>query len=417
MNVWLIQIGEALPIDPKIRKLRTALLAEKLIEKGHTVLWWVSAFDHLQKKWIFNKETELELKKGLTLKILKGIGYKKNVSLRRFIDHRIIAKKFKKIAPKTPKPDIIVASMPSHDLAYESVKFARNNDIPVVIDIRDPWPDIFIDQIPVYLQKITKIILYKDFQMVKRMMQNADGLMSMMNVLLEWGLNYAKRKKTWKDKVFFLGEQKTTNSKNDSEIILKLLSNKDDKFVITFIGTFASYHNPSILLEAAKRLSGENLLFMLAGDGELFGEIKDRAASLHNVVLPGWLNKDEITTLLKHTHVGICPANKKAFFFPNKSFSYLSAGLPVISAFQGDLKEIIETQHIGFYYPPNDVDKLVNCIMKLYRDAALYKSMSENARKVFDLMCDADKIYDEYAKHMEMVASDYKQRNNYIKAN
>jgi len=74
------------------------------------------------------------------------------------------------------------------------------------------------------------------------------------------------------------------------------------------------------------------------------------------------------------------------------------------------LREIIETQHIGFYYPPNDVDTLVDCIRKLYRDAALYKRMSENARKVFGQICDADKIYDEYARHVEMVANDYKHR-------
>ncbi|TLD40952.1 MAG: Glycosyltransferase [Candidatus Jettenia ecosi] len=409
MNVWLIQIGETLPIDPKIRRLRTTLLAEKLLERGHTVLWWASAFDHLQKQWVFNKETELELKEGLRIKALKGIEYTKNVSLKRFIDHRIIAKRFKRLASRMPKPDVVIASMPSHDLAYEAVTFAKNNNVPVLVDIRDPWPDIFINCIPSYLQKLAKIILHKDFQMVKKTMQNADGLLSMMNTLLIWGLGYAGRERTWKDRVFYLGYKRIMQSDGKSNRISELLNNLNNKFIVTFIGTFASYHNPSILLDCAKRFVNSNICFILAGDGELFPVIKDKASFLNNVVLPGWLNQDEITSLLQHSHLGVCPTSQVADFFPNKSFSYLSEGLPIISAFQGDLRDIIEKHQIGFYYSPNDVDGLTNCIKKLYDDRNLYKKMSENTHTVFNEICDADKIYDEYARHIEIVADDYNQ--------
>ncbi|MEM3112422.1 MAG: hypothetical protein QXY90_05215 [Candidatus Anstonellales archaeon] len=37
MNIWLIQIGEILPLEEKARKMRTALLADKLVERGHKV--------------------------------------------------------------------------------------------------------------------------------------------------------------------------------------------------------------------------------------------------------------------------------------------------------------------------------------------------------------------------------------------
>jgi len=39
MNIWLITIGEILPIKEDTRKGRTAFLAEKLAERGHNVLW------------------------------------------------------------------------------------------------------------------------------------------------------------------------------------------------------------------------------------------------------------------------------------------------------------------------------------------------------------------------------------------
>ncbi len=54
MNIWLIQIGEPLPLEAGVRKMRTALLADKLLERGHSVYWWASAFEHQRKKWISN---------------------------------------------------------------------------------------------------------------------------------------------------------------------------------------------------------------------------------------------------------------------------------------------------------------------------------------------------------------------------
>jgi hypothetical protein len=91
MNIWLIEIGETSPLDRKQRKMSAFLLSDKLIERGHNVLWWISAFDHFKKNWIFKKDTEITLSNGVKVYALKGIGYKKNISLSRYIDHRIIS--------------------------------------------------------------------------------------------------------------------------------------------------------------------------------------------------------------------------------------------------------------------------------------------------------------------------------------
>lgn len=77
MNVWLIQIGEALPVRPEIRKLRTAYIADELNRRGHSVTWWASAFDHFKKKWIYNDQTEVKLNDQLVLRLLKGFRYNK----------------------------------------------------------------------------------------------------------------------------------------------------------------------------------------------------------------------------------------------------------------------------------------------------------------------------------------------------
>lgn len=410
MKIWLIQIGEALPVKAGIRKLRTAYLADKLIQRGHSVLWWASAFDHFGKRWLYDHDKEVTLDQRFTIKALKGIGYKKNVSLTRYIDHRIIARKFKKAIPSSRKPDIIVASLPSYDLAYYAVIFAVKNKIPVLVDVRDQWPDIFLEHVPVFSRNLIRLALHQDFIMVERTMKSATGIISMMNKLLDWGLNYAEREQRLADKVFYLGYKKNDTSEQQDGRIANIHQGLEDRFVVTFIGTFAEYHNPTILVECAEKFqNNRHIHFVLAGDGELMQKIKEVSAHLPNLTLTGWLDQTGIDALLSLSKIGVCTTSQAAYFFPNKAFAYFSAGLPIISAFRGELKEIIEKHQVGFYYPPNDVDVLVGLIEKLYKDGSLYKKMSENANRIFNEIFDADKIYDEYAKHIENVADGYKR--------
>ncbi|MCK5581990.1 MAG: glycosyltransferase family 4 protein [Candidatus Omnitrophica bacterium] len=405
MNIWLIQVAEPLPITTGARKMRTAFLTDKLTDRGHNVLWWASAFSHLEKKWIFRKDTELNVKENLTIKTLKGVGYRKNISMSRFVDLRIIAKKFKRSAPKMPKPDIIITSMPPHNIAFEVVMFAKKNNIPVLVDIRDEWPDLFLNHVPKKLQIFAKIALSREFFMIKKTMQMADGLIAANNPFFEWGLNYAKRNKTWRDRVFYLGCKENHNPDNKSDRIFGLINDLSEKFVVLFMGTFGYYHNPSVLIKCASKLIGSDVRFVLAGAGEFFEEIKNKASSLPNVKLPGWLNQNEITTLLQHCHVGVCPTTHITDLFPNKVFTYLSAGLPVISAFQGELKDIIKKEQIGFYFPPDDADTLSRCIEELHKNSVLYEKMSKNAVKIFTERFDANMIYEDYSKHIENIAN------------
>lgn len=407
MNIWLIQTGEPLPTEHDARKMRTAMLAERLIERGHSVIWWSSAFDHLKKKWLVEKDAELAPSGNLKFVLLRGTGYKRNVSITRIIDHRIVARRFKSAIKDMPLPDAIVASLPPHDLAYEAVKFAGQKNIPVIVDIRDPWPDIFLDILPKGLKAPAKVLLFRDFSMLKTALKDASSIVAVTNTFLDWGLAHAERTRRPWDRTFYLGYTRDTGKACANKAINGLKKNAKKFFTISFIGTFAHYHNPSILLECAGRFLKEDpdIRFVIAGDGELSGEIRKKAKALTNVILPGWLDKAAIDELLKISDVGVCPSGHEASLFPNKAFLYLSGGLPVISAFSGDLKDILEQRKAGFYYKPGDVDGLAECIKRLHDDAALYKKIAQNAINLFNELFDAEKIYKEYAEFIEGVCN------------
>lgn len=416
LNVWLVQTGEPLPLDSNVVRMRTALLVEHLLMRGHTVVWWTSAFNHIKKKWICENDSKFQLKDRLDVIALKGIGYKKNISVARFIDHRIIANKFKKMARKIILPDVIVASTPPHDIAYEALKIGKDNKIPVIVDIRDPWPDIFLNHIPFLFKHILRVLLFNDYRMTKRTMQLADGLVAVSAAFLKWGLKYAGRQQEERDKVFYIGFKKdindTARSPEGANKVLAIIPMLKGKFVVTFIGTLSRHNNPTILAESARRLQEAEIHFVVAGDGEFFNAMKQKTSDLLNLHMLGWLNLEEMNLLMKHSNIGVCTTSEFLNIFPNKAFAYLSAGLPIVSAWQGDVKTLIDKERIGFNYEPNDLASFEGCIRRLYNDKVLYEEMANNAQRVFKKMFDANEIYNDYAKYIEKIAHDHAQRNN-----
>ena len=411
MKVWLLQIGEQLPVNSEVTKLRTWLLADKLVDRGHEVLWWASAFDHIRKEMVFSEDTDIQVEDGLRVRALKGIGYWRTVSLRRYTDHRIIARKFRRQAPMLPKPDVIVASMPDHHLANEAVTFAWERNIPIIVDIRDLWPDNFLEVIPRQMVSVARAVLADDFRKIRQSLSRADALVSMMSSLLEWGLDYAERSATWKDRVFYLGTQPLPPVDSATlEALPDLVDQLNGKFVVTYIGTFGVHNHPLALIRTARYVNeaigtGDRFAFVIAGDGVLRQDVVKEAQGLTNVFLPGWLNKEAMSVLLAVSSVGVIPWSQPGYAFPNKAFSYFRAGLPVLASVEGDLKQMLSQCHIGFHFEPNDHVRLAELIRHMADHPGEVHSMSKNVRALYDERLDSARIYQAYADHVEAVAS------------
>jgi glycosyltransferase involved in cell wall biosynthesis len=412
VNIWLIRRGGPIPIKNNVRKMRTAILADKLLGRGHKVFWWTSAFLHRQKINIASQDTNINISEGYIIRALRGWKYKKHVSLARYIDHFIVALKFRFQANKYAKPDVIVIAMPDHLLAYEAARYAWKNDIPFLVDIRDLWPDIFISRFKEngWLYRIGKAVLVFDYARLTFMLKRAAGLVAVSQGYLNWGLAKINRKQTALDKVFFIGYKKSApkspvSGSENPDIPVWLKERKGQK-IFLFVGTFGVSYELELILAAARHFEQAgrtDICFILAGAGEKLGLISKTAAGLSNVVLPGWIGTEEISALLSLAYAGLVPCRSAENTVPNKPFEYLSAGLPLISSLEGEMAEFIDQNKIGFNYLPGDLERLCQCIGHLASDPALHQELSKNALRFFDRYGDADKIYDEYCQLIEQL--------------
>ncbi|MBN2042102.1 MAG: glycosyltransferase family 4 protein [Spirochaetes bacterium] len=418
MVFWLIQIGEVLPIEgTDVRLFRTGLLAKYLVENGHKVVWWTSTYSHVSKKHLFSKTTSIEINQNYTIKLIKSVAYKSNVSLRRIINHWGIARKFKRLSKLEEKPDIIISSFPLIEISLIAARLGKKRNIPVVLDVRDLWPDIFIDLFPDNLKRIAKLFFFILFYKTQKAFSNASAIMGITSEFVNWGLDYAKRSKSDFDLDFpmgyYINKPDKFLYKNAENFWDKQIGNFSDYFIICFFGYIGRQFDFQTVIKAAEIIAEQkrNVLFIICGDGDNLDYYKNMAANIANIIFPGWIDKSKIWSLMERSSVGLAPyVNRKDFRMstPNKIVEYLSASLPIVSCINGIVDVLLNKNKCGLTYKSGDPNSLVNKIIYLLENPDILSEESVNAYKLFSSKFNIENINSDMLSYFNRIIS----RNN-----
>ena len=408
MKIWLLQSSEPMPVvNSDIRLFRTGMLAEELSKSGHDVLWFANSFEHYTKKQMFNNDTMIVITDNYKLFLPYGRAYKKNISFSRIINHWMITRKFKKQSKLTDKPDLIYASFPIIGYAYEAVKYGVKNNVPVVVDIRDLWPDIFNHNLPKLLSLIGSPYIRHMDRKTKYILKNCYAINGTSEEMVQWGLNKAGREKNKYDRSFYIGYEKCSGKgtiAND-----KIIDKK--KFNISFFATINNQFNYNLIYEIALELNkrDKNIVINICGDGPKLNLVKEEMAKLENVKILGWLSMDKLQKVLSNSDLGLAPYNNTFDFqmsVSNKFAEYLSYGLPIVITCLGNMKSILEEYNCGF--GSLDVNMICDYILEIKSNKKEYKRESLNAKALFESKFVASKIYKAMVDYIEEVGDEFK---------
>jgi len=425
MKIWIVEISDFLPkIDGDNRLYRAGMLAEALVESGHKVLWWSSTFNHQLRRQRFNISTTIDIQKNFRLRLLYGPGYDRSISLNRWNHNRTIAREFARETKETTinvQPDIIYACLPTLEVSEQAVLYGVRHGVPVVIDIVDQWPEIYLSLLPRFLRPIFRKTLLKfEFSRAHRILSQATSIIGVSAINVEYGLRLAERNACPRDKWFPLASPVNSNYKgdmrgNNSKEILKKFDIGNAPFIITFAGSFSTAFNIRTVIDVARDflLSGESrVMFILIGDGVQIPTLRKLSSGLKNIVLTGWLDKSNIDEILNISSIGLAPyLSGRLITLPNKPFEYMAAGLPILSSLEGELKAIIEQGDAGLQYNAGDPTDLKDKIMWFLSHPEETKAMGQRAKALFEKKYNADVVYPSLVDHLTKIISGRYQTN------
>lgn len=403
----MLMTGEPLPIYGE-RSQRVGMLTLALSERGHDVTWWSTTFDHQSKSYLFNSDTEIVMGRNLRVQLLHTrIRYTRNISLARMANHYLIGRSFLRAAERCEAPDVIISSFPTIDLSYCAVEFAKRRGIPVVIDIRDMWPDIFLRVCGSFTRPVVKKLIRPLEKKTGYTFESATSLVAVSRQYLNWAVGYASRNVTSQDRVIPLGYESLTSSAIDEKKKSRYLSStgiSNCKIRIWFAGTFGRTYDLQTVIEGARILDRQrnDVQIVLSGDGENRKHLEQLAAGISNVIFTGWVDAERLRYLRDGADVGLMAyAAGAPQGMPNKVYEYLSCGIPMLSCLKGESEDFIRRHRVGLMYQAGSPTGFAQMLSQLVDDRESRDEMGLRARRLFEAEYSSEIVYGRYADYIE----------------
>jgi glycosyltransferase len=371
INIWLINQYSYPPGKSNWR--RHFDLFKNFPKEDYNIDVICGSFVHDRKEEILNKGEKYRLinSEGIKYHVLSGILYKSKIvrmlsMIQFFFKALFFSKKLK------DKPDIIYASSPHPFNGLAGMYLARKYKCPFILEIRDLWPETWVAM----GATTKKSILYKVFAYIEKVLyKNADKIIT-LTANKDYYISVGVDEK--KVEIVSNGvDLEKYDSLLKEESPIKLLKNK---FNILYTGAHGTANCLDNILEVAKLIKNDDIVFNFIGEGEKKEELikKSEEYNLKNVRFYPPINKNLIPNTLKNGDVMIVvakntPLYKYGISF-NKIFEYFASSRPII--FSGNVaNDMVKEANAGISVEAENIEQIKEAVLSLY-------NMSEEERKI-----------------------------------
>lgn len=287
--------------------------------------------------------------------------------------------------------------------------FARVRGIPILVDVRDFWPDDFLELLPQWIRPLGRVLFAPYFWAAGKVFRNSSGVVAISEGALRWALAYAGRGPGPLDLVVYHACMPLKVPEHcPPKRVREWLGLLEGKVVFCYSGTFSTAYDLKIVARTAKRLhesGNDRAHFLLLGEGTTYQDVCAACQGLPNVTLSGWVEQSELPFLLQRADIGLLPWCKADNAMPNKIFEYLSAGMPILSSATGDPARLLERHGVGLTYQAGDDQGLESLVHNLCEQEQERERMAVRAVHAFHEHFQSQVVYGRYRKHVEKAAS------------
>ncbi len=301
---------------------------------------------------------------------------------------KIIKNRFKK------NKILILASSPQLPAAFVLFILSYLFRIKFVLEVRDLWPQVLIDNGSNKDSIIIRILFFMEMMLYDKA--------SAVVVLSKGVIKYIKKKGA---KVVHW----MPNGADTDEFYYSNLPPEDNgftehrPFLIIYAGAHGESNDLSIVVEAAYLLKKEPIKFLLIGDGPEKENLIDKAKNLNNIEFRDPISKKDMPLILSQSDaILLCLKDLPLFRYgvsPNKLYDAYSSGRPIISNVSGIINKEIEDHNLGLTSNPGDPKNLAKVINELKNSSRSVRvSMGKKARTLAENVYCRDKINEKYHK-------------------
>lgn len=350
-----------------------------LLAKENNVELVTSSYSHRNKE---QRVVDTSNKHRLNYKLtqLSEKGYRKNVSLKRFYSHYFYGRNLKKYLDNRKKPDVIYCAIPSLDAASVAANYAKNNDIRLIIDVQDLWPEAF--KMVFNSKYISDLVFYPFTRKANQIYRNADVILAVSKTYLKFALS--NNNKVIDGHVIYLGTE--LEHYDSLSIKHKIFNKPENEIWVAYIGTLGhSYDIPSVIdaLESVAVKTKENIKFLIMGDGPMRIDFEKYAENKNlNIHFTGRLEYGEMIGYLNECDIAVNPiVSGSAGSIINKVADYAAAGLPVINTQESkEYRELINEYNCGLNCENGNILDIEEKFLKLIENSEIRNLMGNNNR-------------------------------------
>lgn len=299
--------------------------------------------------------------------------------------------------------DVVIATSPQPLLFYSAIACGKALGIPVVLDVRDHWPEavsrgggmLFSLGVPIARRLVAQAYAMADLVVGVSPAYDAVfrryGVPARKRAIVENGLT---------EDFFPL----------DAPATLRIDRQWEDRFVVSFVGTMGRNMGLQSLLATADLLRGDSMEFVLVGDGAerpgLQTTIEERR--LHNVHLLPAASHSEVAGYYRSSDASLVMLEDRPFNVPRvsaKLWEIMGMGVPlVLVAPKGAAHHIAVEQARGaVWVPPGNPGDLAEALRALKADPEGRSRMGSNGLRFVRGGFTRKLLAARYAQHLQDV--------------
>ena len=384
---------------------RTMYLFDMLRKQGHSPILLTSDFNHYKKAVRNIEHFRQEYPDYSDIEFVHMRPYEKNQSIKRLMAEgdwtREVTKWVKKNADHI---DVIMISMPDINTINNISAICKENNIELVIDVRDLRPESL--RVVFKNELLYRFVTFKMKRDADKAYAVADKLFAVSEEYLERGTVKGSHARV--RKAIYIG---ATLDKFDEGVrkYSAEIKKPEDELWITYAGTLGASYDMFTTIDAVARLEstdfdGKKLRLMVLGQGpdrQAF-EAHAKEIGANNITFIGFVDYQKMAAYLSKSDMTINAVKRRGSqSIINKVADYFAAGIPMLNGCVcKEQQDMVDKYNVGINYEPEDVESLKKTILDILSDTKRMIIMGRNARQLALRKFDRNTTYQEMIDHL-----------------